>query len=300
MPHFPVLLFLRILTLEQITAILSGVYSSPLPIQSQGWAVALSGSDMVGRAETGSGKTIAFLLPAFEHILLQNHPRKTTALVLAPTRELAQQIEAEARRFSRSYGVGVACLFGGTGTRFQQIRSLSAGLNLIVATPGRLLDLADANYVDLSNVSYMVLDEADRLLDMGFEEDIRRIFSLISPIRQTLMWTATWPKGVDRLARDYFSDYVKVNVGSDELAANPNVKQVIEVTSPVGKLSRLLEILNENDGAKILIFVGTKIGCEHVGKALYNNGHTEVALLHGDKTQPQRDIVVRDFKSYPL
>jgi ATP-dependent RNA helicase DDX5/DBP2 len=146
----------------------------------------------------------------------------------------------------------------------------------------------------------MVLDEADRLLDMGFEEDVRRIFSLISQNRQTLMWTATWPRAVEGLARDFFSNYVKVNIGSEELTANPNVKQVIEVTTPIGKLTRILDLIKEAKDSKMLIFVGTKFGCEALGRAMFLNGFREVATLHGDKTQPQRDMVMKDFKSNTL
>jgi len=142
-----------------------------------------------------------------------------------------------------------------------------------------------------------VLDEADRMLDMGFEPDVREVLEAISPDRQTLMWTATWPKEVDQLARALFTKYVKVNVGSEELTANPNVQQIVEVLPVSGKAHRLVtHLLQETLGKKILVFVKTKIGCESLGDLLFRSGVKKFAVLHGDKPQAQRDAVLKDFK----
>eukprot|EP01127_Copromyxa_protea_P009294 TRINITY_DN2177_c0_g2_i2.p1 TRINITY_DN2177_c0_g2~~TRINITY_DN2177_c0_g2_i2.p1 ORF type:complete len:636 (-),score=160.68 TRINITY_DN2177_c0_g2_i2:55-1962(-) len=282
-----------------VIATLSKKFEKPLAIQSQGWSMALSGVNMVGCADTGSGKTVGFLLPCLEHFRhnADARGRGPASLIVAPTRELAQQIEAEAAPFLRAYGTTTACLFGGQGTRAFQIRQLTRNPGLVIATPGRLLDLVDAGFTDISGVSMLVLDEADRMLDMGFGEDIRQILDRIQPDRQTCMWSATWPKSVSRLATEYFSDYVRVNVGSNELTANPRVTQLVEVTSVLAKIEKLKQFLDEHPESKTLIFSSTKIGCDTLGSNLYSRGLEEIATLHGDKSQSQRDNILKDFKS---
>jgi len=202
-------------------------YSTPSPIQSQSWPIVLSGKDMVGSAKTGSGKTLAFILPGLEHIKDQEKPNTANpvALVLAPTRELTQQIEQEANRFKQFYNVKTACVFGGQGNRLSQLNALQKQPQLVVAAPGRLLDFALEGIVSLKNISYLVLDEADRMLDMGFEPQIRNIVSRIAVGRQTLMFSATWPNAVQALCHDYLQDPTRVNIGSLRLSANPDIKQ---------------------------------------------------------------------------
>ncbi|KAJ0091872.1 hypothetical protein Patl1_24792 [Pistacia atlantica] len=206
----------------------SAGFLSPTPIQAQTWPIALQGRDIVAIAKTGSGKTLGYLIPAFmllrqRHNNPQNGP---TVLVLAPTRELATQIQDEANKFGRSSRISCTCLYGGA-PKGPQLRELDRGADIVVATPGRLNDILEMKKIDFGQVSLLVLDEADRMLDMGFEPQIRKIVNEIPPHRQTLMYTATWPKDVRKIAGDLLVNPVQVNIGSvDELAANKAITQV--------------------------------------------------------------------------
>jgi ATP-dependent RNA helicase DDX5/DBP2 len=281
---------------------LTKMFSVPTPIQSQGWAIAMAGHNMVGVAKTGSGKTMAFILPALEHIHMQEKKKNSgpRALILAPTRELAQQIESEINQIVGKYRVKALCLFGGQGNRGFQIRQLHyVQPEIVVATPGRLVDLNDAGYCDLSNVTCLVLDEADRMLDMGFGAQLRDILERIprEEQRQTLMWTATWSKEVESIARDSFHSYVRLNVGNEKLAANENIKQEVLVLQDDERYDALKNILEKNPDKKILIFVSRKIDCEFIGSMLYNKlGIKQLASIHGDKSQDQRNNILEDFK----
>merc|ERR1719421_1885081 len=216
--------------------VMSGInkagFTEPSPIQAQGWPVALSGHDMIGIADTGSGKTLAFLLPAIVHINAQEHLRPgdgPICLVLAPTRELAMQIHKEADKFGSSSRIRNTCLYGGV-PKGPQIRDLKRGTEIAIATPGRLIDLLDMGVTNLKRVTYLCLDEADRMLDMGFEDQVRKICSQIRPDRQTLLWSATWPRSVQSLARDLCKEApVHINIGAFDLKANHNITQVVEV-----------------------------------------------------------------------
>lgn len=206
-------------------------YETPTSIQAQGWPIALSGQNMVGIAQTGSGKTLGFILPAIVHI--KNQPKLKRgdgpiALVLAPTRELAQQIQQVAREYGSGAGVRNTCCFGGAG-KHPQARDLQDGCEIVIATPGRLIDFLESGTTNLRRCSYLVLDEADRMLDMGFEPQIRKILHQIRPDRQTLMWSATWPKEVRQLAQDFLGEYTQLNVGSLQLSANHNITQNVKV-----------------------------------------------------------------------
>ncbi len=183
-----------------LRALRSEGFESPMPIQAQGWPVAMSCLDLVAIGQTGSGKTLGYLLPALAHIAHQERVGPSegpVALALAPTRELAQQIHAVALKYGRLRGVDVrsACLFGGSG-KGPQIRDLERGAHFAVATPGRLIDLLEGGFLKLDRCTYLVLDEADRMLDMGFEPQIRKVLSQVRPDRQMLMWSATWPREV--------------------------------------------------------------------------------------------------------
>lgn len=206
-------------------------YDAPTAIQSQGWPIAMSGKDMVGIAQTGSGKTLAYILPAIVHINHQ-HPISRgdgpIVLVLAPTRELAQQIQQVANDFGSSSYVRNTCIFGGA-PKGPQARDLERGVEIVIATPGRLIDFLEKGTTNLQRCTYLVLDEADRMLDMGFEPQIRKIIEQIRPDRQTLMWSATWPKEVRKLASDFLNDYVQINIGSLQLSANHNILQIVDV-----------------------------------------------------------------------
>ncbi|KAL7957613.1 P-loop containing nucleoside triphosphate hydrolase protein [Trichoderma compactum] len=276
-------------------------FPAPTAIQSQGWPMALSGRDVVGIAETGSGKTLTYCLPAIVHINAQpllapgDGP---IVLILAPTRELAVQIQQEISKFGRSSRIRNTCVYGGV-PKGPQIRDLSRGVEVCIATPGRLIDMLEAGKTNLRRVTYLVLDEADRMLDMGFEPQIRKIIEQIRPDRQTLMWSATWPKEVRALASDFLQDFIQVNIGSMELAANHRITQIVEVVTEMEKRDRMikhLEKVMENKENKILIFVGTKRIADDITRFLRQDGWPALSI-HGDKQQNERDWVLDQFKT---
>lgn len=252
-------------------------FPAPTAIQSQGWPMALSGRDVTGIAETGSGKTLTYCLPAIVHINAQpllapgDGP---IVLVLAPTRELAVQIQQEMQKFGRSSRIRNTCVYGGV-PKGPQIRDLSRGVEVCIATPGRLIDMLEAGKTNLRRVTYLVLDEADRMLDMGFEPQIRKIIGQIRPDRQTLMWSATWPKEVRAMAADFQKDFIQVNIGSMDLAANHRITQIVEVVSEMEKRDRMIkhmEKVMEDKENKILIFVGTKRVADDITRFLRQDG----------------------------
>lgn len=277
-------------------------YEKPTPIQGQGWPIALSGSNMVAIAQTGSGKTCGFILPAIVHINNQPPLQRgdgPIALVLAPTRELAQQIQQVATDFGSMSYVRNTCVFGGA-PRYNQTRDLQRGCEIVIATPGRLIDFLESGKTNLRRCTYLVLDEADRMLDMGFEPQIRQIISQIRPDRQVLMWSATWPKEVRRLAEDFLgSNYIQVNIGSLELSANHSIHQIVEVCQDFEKEDKLKAILEEihqtKQPGKVIIFVETKKKVEHITRVLRYCG-LSVFCIHGDKSQSERDYVLREFR----
>nr|ALO18844.1 DEAD-box RNA helicase [Lilium davidii var. unicolor] len=274
-------------------------FVEPTSIQSQGWPMALKGRDLIGIAETGSGKTLAYLLPGLVHVNAQ--PRLAygdgpIVLVLAPTRELAVQIQEQAVKFGARFKVRSTCIYGGA-PKGPQIRDLKRGVEIVIATPGRLIDMLEAGHTNLRRVTYLVLDEADRMLDMGFEPQIRKILSQIRPDRQTLYWSATWPKEVESLARKFLQNPYKVIIGSPDLKANQSINQIVEVVSEHEKYPRLIKLLTElMDGSKILIFLETKKGCDQVTRQLRMDGWPALSI-HGDKAQHERDWVLSEFRS---
>ncbi|XP_076263385.1 uncharacterized protein LOC143198188 isoform X1 [Rhynchophorus ferrugineus] len=276
-------------------------FKSPTPIQSQGWPIALSGKDMVGIASTGSGKTLSYILPAIVHI---NHQSRLArgdgpiALILAPTRELAQQIQQVANDFGKSSRIRNTCIFGGA-PKGPQALDLMDGVEIVIATPGRLIDFLESNRTNLKRCTYLVLDEADRMLDMGFEPQIRKIIEQIRPDRQTLMWSATWPREVQQLATEFLKDYIQINVGSLQLSANHNILQIIDVCQEYEKESKLSTLLREimaEKENKTIIFMETKRKVDDVTRKMKRDGWPAVCI-HGDKTQQERDWVLQDFRS---
>ncbi|KAG1658544.1 putative ATP-dependent RNA helicase DDX5 [Nymphon striatum] len=276
-------------------------FVKPTTIQSQGWPIALGGRDLVGIAQTGSGKTLSYTLPAIVHI--NNQPflepgDGPICLVLAPTRELAQQIQQVAQDFGRASRIRNTCVFGGA-PKGPQLRDLERGVEVCIATPGRLIDFLEMGKTNLRRCTYLVLDEADRMLDMGFEPQIRKIVEQIRPDRQTLMWSATWPKEVKNLAEEFLKDYCQVNVGSLQLSANHNILQIIDVcddSEKDAKLMKLLdEIMNENEN-KTIIFVETKRKVDELTKKLRRDAWPAMCI-HGDKSQNERDWVLNEFRS---
>ncbi|KAI9328914.1 DEAD-domain-containing protein [Zopfochytrium polystomum] len=277
-------------------------FTNPTPIQAQGWPMALSGRDMVGIAQTGSGKTLAYILPAIVHINAQPLLKPgdgPIVLILAPTRELAVQIQQECSKFGSSSKLKNCCLYGGV-PKGPQIREITRGVEICIATPGRLIDMLEMGKTNLRRVTYLVMDEADRMLDMGFEPQIRMIVDQIRPDRQTLMWSATWPKEVQGLARDFLRDFIQVNIGSLDLSASHNVTQIIEIMSSFDKKDRLIRHLermtNEDRSAKVIIFTATKRMADDVTAMLRSSGFDALGI-HGDKRQQERDWVMHEFKA---
>lgn len=274
-------------------------FVEPTPIQSQGWPMALRGRDLIGIAETGSGKTLAYLLPAIVHVNAQpilSPGDGPIVLVLAPTRELAVQIQQEATKFGASSKIKSTCIYGGV-PKGPQVRDLQKGVEIVIATPGRLIDMIESHHTNLRRVTYLVLDEADRMLDMGFEPQIKKIVSQIRPDRQTLYWSATWPKEVEQLARNFLFDPYKVTIGSEDLKANHAIAQHVEILSESQKYNKLVNLLEDiMDGSRILIFMDTKKGCDQTTRQLRMDGWPALSI-HGDKSQAERDWVLSEFKS---
>ncbi|EGR32101.1 hypothetical protein IMG5_097150 [Ichthyophthirius multifiliis] len=209
-------------------------FADPMPIQSQSFPIILSGNDLIGIAQTGSGKTLAFLLPALVHISAQEPVRcgeGPIVLVLAPTRELAMQIQEQFTKFGSKSKISSVCIYGGIPKQYQE-RDLQGGCDIVVATPGRLIDFLESGTTDLRRVTQLVLDEADRMLDMGFEPQIRKIVGQIRPDRQTLMFSATWPKQVRNMALDFCQmNPIHIQIGDMENNVNDDIEQQIEIVN---------------------------------------------------------------------
>ncbi|KAA0188952.1 hypothetical protein HAZT_HAZT003568 [Hyalella azteca] len=250
-------------------------YSQPTPIQAQAVPVALSGRDIIGIAKTGSGKTAAFLWPLLIHIMDQPELAPgdgPIGLILAPTRELAQQIHVEAKKFGKVYNINVVCAYGG-GSKWEQSKALEAGAELVVATPGRIIDLVKMKATNLTRVTFLVLDEADRMFDMGFEPQVRSICDHVRPDRQTLLFSATFKRKVERLARDALTDPIRIVQG--ELGeANQDIEQSVHVFSRADQkwswLTRHLVSLMA--AGSVLIFVTRKDNAEELAKNLKVKG----------------------------
>ena len=210
---------------------------------------------------------------------------------------MALQIKEECDKFGRSSDIKNTVVYGGV-KKHTQIRSLKSGVEILIATPGRLIDHLSENNTNPRRVTYLVMDEADRMLDMGFEPQLRKICSQIRPDRQVLMWSATWPKEVQTLANDYLKEYCQVTVGSLDLTGNKNITQIIEVCTDQDKYRNLLRILKENysDRDRVLVFVETKKGCDMLTRSLRADGY-QARAMHGDKSQEERDWTLKEFKS---
>eukprot|EP01018_Ginkgo_biloba_P008927 Gb_12460 [translate_table: standard] len=282
-----------------MNAIAKQGYENPTPIQCQALPIALSGRDIIGIAKTGSGKTAAFVLPMIVHIMDQpelNKEEGPIGVICAPTRELAQQIYLETKKFAKAYGVRVSGVYGGM-SKLEQFKELKAGCEVVVATPGRLIDMLKMKALTMLRATYLVLDEADRMFDLGFEPQIRSIVGQIRPDRQTLLFSATMPRKVERLAREILSDPVRVTVGEIGMA-NEDITQIVNVIpSDAEKMPWLLNKLPEMvDNGDVLVFASTKAKVDDIEAQLIQNGF-KVAALHGDKDQASRMEVLQKFKS---
>ena len=204
------------------------------------------------------------------------------------------QIKVECDKFGASSQIKNTCVYGGAPKR-HQTGDLQRGVEIVIATPGRLIDFLESGVTNLRRVTYLVLDEADRMLDMGFEPQLRKIVSQIRPDRQTLMWSATWPREVRNMANDFLKDYYQVTVGSLELAANKDIAQHVEVVSDQDKYPRMTAFLKEHGVEKMLVFVETKRGCDQLTRSLQHAGFP-ARCIHGDKSQDERDWVLGQFR----
>ncbi|RRT84441.1 hypothetical protein B296_00001285 [Ensete ventricosum] len=274
-------------------------YEKPTTIQCQALPIVLSGRDVIGIAKTGSGKTAAFVLPMIVHIMDQPELGKgegPIGVICAPTRELAHQIYLEAKKFAKPYGIRVGAVYGGV-SKLDQFKELKAGCEVVVATPGRLIDLLKMKALTMLRATYLVLDEADRMFDLGFEPQIRSIVGQIRPDRQTLLFSATMPYKVERLAREILSDPVRVTVGEVGMA-NEDITQVVNViSSDAEKMPWLLEKLpGLIDDGDVLVFASKKATVDEIESQLIQNGF-KIAALHGDKDQASRMDILQKFKS---
>ncbi|CAD8160958.1 unnamed protein product [Paramecium pentaurelia] len=276
-------------------------FSDPTPIQSVVFPLILSGYDVIGVAETGSGKTFGYLLPGLIQLSGQSYPNNfrnqingPEMLILAPTRELVMQITQQVKQFMRPGEVANA--YGGLN-RDEQAQQIKQNPTILVACPGRLKDFLDSGIVDLSKVTYLVIDEADRLLDMGFEDDVRYIVQQTRFDRQTVFFSATWPKAVRNLSFDFCAENpIYIQVGRSNLTINKNIDQEIICLYNNEKLQTLLDILDQlKITDKVLIFAETRMSCEQLSVDMTNEGYYAVAL-HGDKTQRQRDEIMSYYK----
>jgi ATP-dependent RNA helicase RhlE len=270
-------------------------YERPTPIQRDAIPVALKGRDLIGLAQTGTGKTASFTLPIVNRLL--GGPRRTRVLILTPTRELCLQVEESFRKYSKHAPVDVIPVFGGVGYEPQE-KALRRGVDAVVATPGRLLDHLEKRNVDFSYLETLVLDEADRMLDMGFAPQINRIVEQIPRYRQTLLFSATMPPEVEALGRKYLRKPVVVQVGRRSAAATTVTHAVYPVPRQ-RKNELLVHLLSARDHDSVLVFTRTKSGADRVVRDLERAG-INAGAMHADKSQKDRMKALEDFKSGKL
>lgn len=276
-------------------------YEKPTPIQAQAIPTVMSGRDMIGIAKTGSGKTLAFLIPMFRHVLDQPPLERDdgpVAIIMTPTRELALQIHREAKKFCKPLGLRVTCVYGGTGIS-EQIAELKRGAEIIVCTPGRMIDMLTANNGRVTNCrrcTYLVLDEADRMFDMGFEPQVTKIIDCIRPDRQTVLFSATFPRQMEALARKILTKPVEVQVGGRSVVCS-DVEQHIVVIDEDDKFLKLLELLGiYQEQGSILVFVEKQESADTLLKDLLKRSYPCLSL-HGGMDQFDRDSTIADFKN---
>eukprot|EP01048_Picozoa_sp_COSAG05_P007661 COSAG05_NODE_546_length_8763_cov_12.991228_7_plen_525_part_00 len=294
---------------DNVKAALSKAFAEPTPIQAQSWPIALAGADLIAVAKTGSGKTLGFLLPAFhKHGGSGAGSKGPRVLVIAPTRELAVQINAECDKFGPLFNCNSTCVYGGAPIGQQQSILRQEQPTVIVATPGRLCDLMGRSCISLAQADIVVLDEADRMLDMGFEPQIKQVFEALPAVRQTLFFTATWPKSVRKLAQNFLrsadsGNLKQVFIGTSadaELEANTAVSQTFIQARDDVKDEKLWELLeNLKEGSRVVCFANTKRRVDVCQKNFKDFGSV---AIHGDKRQDERDKALAQFVKgdYPL
>uniref|UniRef100_A0A0E0I7H0 RNA helicase n=1 Tax=Oryza nivara TaxID=4536 RepID=A0A0E0I7H0_ORYNI len=276
-------------------------FEKPMSIQAQALPIIMSGRDCIGIAKTGSGKTLAFVLPMLRHV--KDQPAVVPGdgpigLIMAPTRELVVQIHSDIKKFSKALGINCVAIYGGSGVA-QQISELKRGAEIVVCTPGRMIDIlctSSGKITNLRRVTFLVMDEADRMFDMGFEPQITRIVQNTRPDRQTVLFSATFPRQVEILARKVLTKPVEIQVGGRSVV-NKDITQLVEVRPENERFFRLLELLGEwFDKGKILVFVHSQDKCDSLLKDLFQHGYPCLSL-HGGKDQTDRESTLADFKS---
>ncbi|MCC7015922.1 MAG: DEAD/DEAH box helicase [Rhodospirillales bacterium] len=271
-------------------------YATPTPIQAQAIPLLLSGRDLLGIAQTGTGKTAAFVLPILQRLATEpsNGPRALRALILAPTRELALQIGERVQAYGRNLNLRHTVILGGVG-QGPQVKALAAGVDILIATPGRLLDLLGQRHVRLDKVSFLVLDEADRMLDMGFIRDVRRIVAALPKARQSLLFSATMPADVARLASEMLNNPARVEV-TPETVAVERIEQKVYMVETAAKRGLLTYLLADPGLKRVLVFTRTKHGANRVAEHLAKTG-VSAAAIHGNKSQGARVRALEGFRA---
>lgn len=276
-------------------------YTKPTSIQEKSIPIILNRNDVLGSAQTGTGKTAAFAIPILQHLYLdrqqQNSPRKINALVITPTRELAIQIGESFSTYGRYTGLKNTVIFGGV-KQVAQVNAIKRGVDILVATPGRLLDLMDQGIVRLNNIEYFVLDEADNMLDMGFIHDIKKIIAKLPAKRQSLFFSATMPDNIVGLSRTILKNPVKVEASQVSSTAD-TVKQLLYYTNRTSKIDLLIHILDKYRIDQVLLFCRTKHGADRIARSLKRKNIKSEAI-HGDKAQNSRQRVLQQFKDKDL
>jgi len=272
-------------------------FVTPSKIQDQAIPILLQGKDVLGVAQTGTGKTAAFGLPLLQLLDAKNLATKAShpyALVLAPTRELAMQIYAELKQFGRGTNLQMTCIYGGVGQN-PQVKALRRGIDILVATPGRLLDLVEQKHVHLGQVQILVLDEADRLLDMGFIRDVKRIVSMTPSKRQSLLFSATMPDAVTELADKMLKNPIRIEVAPKQMTVE-RIEQHVAVVDNADKIAATIHLLQQKVVRKAIVFTRTKHGADKVAKKLRTAGIGAEAI-HGNKSQNARNRALGSFKT---
>ncbi|MBO9470422.1 DEAD/DEAH box helicase [Endozoicomonas sp. G2_2] len=275
-----------------LEAVAAAGYSEPTPIQAKAIPAVLDGQDVLAAAQTGTGKTAAFTLPLL-HRLGETQQKKPRVLVLAPTRELAAQVNESVRTYGKAGSIRSTVIFGGVGYQ-PQIGQFKKGVDIVVATPGRLLDLLQEGHADLSNIETLVLDEADRMLDMGFIHDIKRVLKYVPEKRQTLLFSATFSKDIRKLASNLLNKPVEIDVAPRNATADRIDQKVVMVEKP-RKRAVLSHLIKENGWHQVLVFARTKHGANRLCKQLDSDG-LPAAALHGNKSQNARTKALDGFK----
>lgn len=268
-------------------------YTEPTPIQKQAIPIVLNGGDVIASAETGTGKTAAFLLPILQNLEEFKNKRGIRVLILSPTRELANQTEEACRQFVPK-GITCAAIIGGAGYP-RQIQALRQGVNILIATPGRLIDFMDQGMVNFKDLNTLVLDEADRMLDMGFLPAIKRIVKTIPAKRQTLFFSATMAGDIERIAMSLVNDPTFIEISKRGTAA-VTIDQKAYPVAQQHKMPLLLELLEKEEFERVLVFTRTKRGADRLAHILEKRSHRS-NRIHGDRSQSQREAALRSFKA---